>query len=247
MTAAARSTPYGYGPDDGPARWASLDEAYRECGEGRQQSPIDLSGGIAAELPSLELSYAPAPVSLENNGHTVQASYRAGSATMRLAERRSELRQLHFHAPSEHTVEARSFPVELHFVYEDEQGGLTVVAVLVEEGEANPGFDRLLDAIRGLKPGEVASLAEGLDPADLMPVAALDARWSYRGSLTTPPCTEGVSWEVVKQPVALSADQIGAFTSLYEGTNRPVQPLNGRQLLVTPADSVDRPAASRSQ
>ena len=140
--------------------------------------------------------------------------------------------QFHFHAHSESTLNGRSLPIEFHFVYEDDKGDLTVIAVFAESGAANPAFNELIDLLPQLQGEGDRFELDGLNPEELMPANPGSApRWSYSGSLTTPSCTEGVSWQVLNQPVQLSQGQIDRFTGLYDHNDRPVQPLNDRRLL----------------
>lgn len=225
---------FGYGEADGPARWASLDPAYEECDTGRRQSPVDLRDPAASPNPAHpEFAYETIELELENNGHSVEAVYPPGS-TLELGGRVYDLSQFHFHAPSEHRIEGRSAPLEFHFVHEEQQsGGLLVLGVLVDEGRPNAAAAKLAEALPGAD-GEAARTAEAIDALDLLPAEPASARrWEYPGSLTTPPCSEGVEWHVFDRPVEFSRQQVEAFTDVYEGTNRPLQPLNGRTLHLT--------------
>lgn len=221
------SAGFGYGAEDGPERWAELDPAHSACDEGRRQSPIDLVDGRPAAPPPLSFSYQPAELRVDNNGHSLEAEYPPGSA-LRSGGEQYELRQFHFHAPSEHRIGGEAWPLEFHLVHESPAGELLVLGVMVEEGRPNPAAARLVEALPE-REGEGLAVDGDVDALDLLPPRpAAATRWSYPGSLTTPPCTEGVAWVVYDDPVEFSAEQIAAFTSIYEGTNRPVQPLNGR-------------------
>jgi carbonic anhydrase len=222
---------FGYSGGEGPERWAELDPAWEACSAGERQSPIDLAGGKPRPLPRLELAYRPAEVEIENNGHSLQAEYPPGSS-LEIDAAAYELRQFHFYAPSEHRLDGESFPLEFHFVHEAEDGEIVVLGVLVEEGRENQAFSALTEAAPSREGGREG--VEGtVNARDLLPEAAESGpRWSYGGSLTTPPCTEGVRWEVFGEPIELSAKQIAAYTEVYDETNRPLQPRNGRRLLV---------------
>lgn len=193
---------------------------------GREQSPVDLAGAQAAELPGVETDYEPSRATVVNNGHSVEVELEDGGS-VRIGDTAYELVQFHFHAPSEHTIDGRSFPLEAHLVHKSADGRLAVIGLTVEEGAANAALD---DAL--LYPpsheGDERELADALDATDLLP-ADLRA-YRYPGSLTTPPCSEGVSWLVVAEPVQLSRRQIAAFTTLYPANARPVQPLHGRTI-----------------
>ena len=228
---------WGYSADDGPARWAELSPEWEICAGGRRQSPIDLHRTSAAEKEPLRFSYRPADFQIVrhehvldflDNGHTIQVNWDDGSS-VRVGEHEYGLLQFHFHAPSEHTVDGRRFPMELHLVHRDEDGNLAVVGVLVEEGARNSAYDVIWSNLPESS-GEKRHL-EGvhLEVDDLVPQAG--GTWRYEGSMTTPPCTEGVRWLVVMDPVSLSKEQIAAYTSHYSGNNRPVQSSNNRILL----------------
>jgi carbonic anhydrase len=227
-----RPAPFAYSGDRGPGQWAELDPDYETCGEGERQSPMHLRDGDQESLPPIEFAYRPAQLEVENNGHSLEAAYPEGSS-IDIDGERYELRQFHFHAPSEHEIEGDSFPVEFHFVHEAEDGGLAVLAVLAREGESNPAFDDLITATPHVEEEKVPVQGE-VNAIDLLPERPETApRWSYRGSLTTPPCTEGVRWEVFDGPIELSAEQIDRYRSAFEGNNRPLQPRNERRLEVS--------------
>jgi carbonic anhydrase len=162
-----------------------------------------------------------------NNGHTIQVNYPAGS-TLVLGERSFALAQYHFHSPSEHTLEGRPFPMEMHLVHKSGDGKLAVLGVFIQEGAANPAFAPVWDNLPQEKGVEVHLEHVTVDVDELLPAERKGFR--YQGSLTTPPCTEGVEWLVLATPITLSAEQIAAFRALVHGNNRPIQPLNGREM-----------------
>ena len=219
---------WGYGADDGPARWGSLDPAFAACALGREQSPIDLAGARPADLPPIGFDYRAGRVAVANTGHTIQVDTGPGSAIL-LDGARYALQQFHFHRGSEHLVDGARFALEMHLVHADEDGALAVVGVLFEEGEANralaPVWARLPP-----EPGTSRAVAGALDLESLLP--SRRTAWRYRGSLTTPPCTEGVAWAVLTRPLTMSPAQIAAFAALYPCNCRPVQPLGERALAV---------------
>jgi len=218
---------WGYQGELGPDHWGSLDPAFAVCTGGREQSPIDLRGAAREALSEIVFEYAPSPISIQNNGHTIQVDYQAGSGIV-LDGTRYGLTQFHFHHRSEHTVDGADFPLELHLVHEDAAGALAVVGVFLEEGAAN---EALAPVWRHLpaEAGPAALVAGTLDAAALLPERR--TTWRYSGSLTTPPCSEGVSWLMMTEPVTASREQIEAFRALFPVNNRPVQPLNGRRLV----------------
>lgn len=197
------------------------------CATGREQSPVDLTGARIRDLPDLGVDYRPAPATVLDNGHSIQTSF-DGAGSLELDGETFELRQLHFHSPSEHVVEGASYAAEIHLVHEATDGRLAVVGVLVEEGSANPLVAEVLD-LAPAEGAEPVSVPEPVDPAAVLPT---DRRaFRYDGSLTTPPCTEGVSWAVLAEPVTWSPEQLADFAERHPDSHRPPQPLEGRILL----------------
>lgn len=211
----------------GPAAWGELGAENATCGVGTQQSPINLPAGLSpdAALAALAFEYGAASLRLADTGHGTNASPE-GSQTLAIASDRYNLLQFHAHTPSEHTVDGRSFPMEIHFVHQAGDGALAVVGLLIEEGPQNGAFQPVVEAFS--TSDGTFSLA---NLAGLLPSAK--SYFAYPGSLTTPPCTEGLRWIVLKTPVALSAGQIAVFAGDHGPTNRPVQPLNGRTVRVS--------------
>ena len=217
---------WGYDGDRGPARWSSLDKAFAACAEGNEQSPIDLAGAAAGDYPAVKFHYGPRMSTVVNNGHTIQVNVDRGSGIV-LDDIRYELVQFHFHHGSEHTVGGVRLPMEMHLVHRSDRGALAVVGVLLEEGAANATLAPIWERFPRQANWAVA-LPEAVDAAALLPGPRM--AWRYRGSLTTPPCTEGVSWIVMTEPVPLSAAQVAAFGAIFPRNFRPVQPLNRRTL-----------------
>ena len=229
----AENVEWGYEAENGPDVWNCLSTDFLLCSEGTHQSPIDLANPKAARLPAIAFNYRPTALNIHNNGHTIEVASSAGN-WIEVGGARYELLQFHFHAPGEHTVAGKSFDMEVHLVHQDENGTLAVIGVLIEQGAENAAFAplwaHLPDAPGPAQHHEnVAINAEGLLPA---------ARHAYRydGSLTTPPCSEGVRWFVLTTPVELSEAQISAFNTILHGNNRPTQPLGERELLVDSAE-----------
>lgn len=209
------------------ARWSELAEEFSACGEGVEQSPIDLSGAVGLDLPNVVLDYQPADATIVDNGHTVQVNV-PEAGTLELDGKVYTFAQFHFHSPSEHTVEGDHWPMEWHFVHKAEDGSLAVLGVLVEEGPAWPAFDVIIDSLPLEKEVEDVVYAQ-VDVNAFLP--DLTAAFHYDGSLTTPPCSEGVQWSVLQASITMSAEQMAAFTSRFEeANNRPVQPINDRTL-----------------
>jgi len=209
-----------------PDKWAKLNAEYEACAIGKRQSPIDIRDGARLALEPIRFDYKPAPLRMIDNGHTVQINYAEGSSIL-VAGERYELKQFHFHKPAEERVEGRTYDMVAHLVHQSADGRLAVVAVLFEVGEQPNAF------IAGLWPHlplealrEVAPLEVSVDVNSLLPEAR--SYYTYMGSLTTPPCSEGVLWMVLKTPVQISREQVGVFGRLYAMNARPLQPANGR-------------------
>ena len=226
-----------YEGDTGPAQWGALAPAFSACGEGRSQSPIAITKPERGAAPEARLSLAPAELRIVhhehladgiNNGHTIQVNY-AGADALALGESSFQLAQYHFHAPSEHTIDGSQFPMEMHLVHKAADGALAVVAVFIREGSHNKAFDPIWSNLPTQKGVETHYPAVEVDVDALLP--AVRSTYRYDGSLTTPPCSEGVKWLVMSTPIDLSREQIGEFTDIISGNNRPLQPLNGRVVL----------------
>ncbi|MFM5931000.1 MAG: carbonic anhydrase [Novosphingobium sp.] len=221
-----------YTGEAGPDRWGDLSEEFKLCKAGHMQSPIDLGGVEVEGKFSVRAAYQPGPLTLLNNGHTVQAVIAPGS-TLTSGIARYKLLQVHFHTPSEEVLYGLPYPMVAHFVHVDHAGNLAVLGVLFEEGAHNPELEKLVRAA----PAEEseATLIKGVtfDPSRLLPQNL--AVYRYEGSLTTPPCTEGVRWHVARHRVTASAAQIAALHAIMGDNARPIQPLHGR-LLVAGAD-----------
>ncbi len=216
---------WGYGVENGPVHWAELNPAYHMCGEGKNQSPVDISDTRAIEKKHIGFRYFMGGKTIVFNGHAVQVDYQPGSF-ITIDGHTFELKQFHLHTPSEHTVDGKSFPMEIHFVHQDKAGNLAVLSTLVKEGEANPELERLLSAFP-LEKGKKKPLARLANASALMPTDV--DYYRYNGSLTTPPCSEGVLWAVFKKQITASKAQIERFKAVLEGANnRPVQPINAR-------------------
>lgn len=223
--ARADTAQWAYEGDRGPAHWGALSPDYIMCERGHNQSPINIEGALDAPLAPLETQYMAAGKDIVNNGHTIQISFHPGNMLI-LDGARFEMVQVHFHAPAENKIEGKLYPLEAHFVHADDHGNLAVVAVMFTEGQANTGLKALWPQMpAGI--GRPAALNIDIKPTDLMPASL--SYYRYSGSLTTPPCSEGVRWLILKTPVTASRAQIETFEkTMGQKTNRPIQPLNGR-------------------
>ena len=159
------------------------------------------------------------------NAHRLSPSLFAPGNSIEVMGRRYELAQFHFHRPSEERIDGRQFDMVVHLVHKDPEGRLAVVAVLLERGSAQPVVQKVWNNLP-LEKGEEVPARDTLDLAALLP--AERSYFTYMGSLTTPPCSEGVLWMVMKQPVTISPEQIGIFARLYPMNARPIQSAAGR-------------------
>lgn len=224
--AAAEVAPHwSYRGADGPARWGSLSDEFRACSTGTAQSPIDLPAVEPGAPLDLTIEHGTVGEDTADTGHTVQMTFLEGETT-RVDGVDYTLRQMHFHAESEHTVEGRHHPVEFHFVHADAAGNLMVIGVFGVRGASNSAYDAF---VRGAASDHGDGIHPDVNVGALLP--ADHAHWSYDGSLTTPPCTEGVKWVVLSTPVELGADQLRRLRSAYDRNHRPTQPLDDRTVL----------------
>jgi carbonic anhydrase len=231
--AAEKSPHWSYAGATGPARWSALEHEFESCGLGREQSPIDIRREAAqrADLPPIAFAYHPGPLKIIDNGHTIQVNVAPGSA-ITVGSHRYELVQFHFHKPSEESIDGKRHDMVAHLVHKDAQGRLAVVAVLLDAGTLNPMVAVLWNNLPTRKETEVQVQGVDIDPSALLP--ADRGYFTFTGSLTTPPCSEGVTWFVLKNPSTLSAGEIARFGGLYPMNARPVQPLNGRVVRASP-------------
>lgn len=229
LTAFAEGPHWTYEGSHGPAHWAELDKSFSECKLGHSQSPIDIRGTKSkADAPDLEFSYQAVPLVIINNGHTVEVN-EAGAGTLTIGGHIYKLAQFHFHSPSEERIKGRAYDLVVHMVHKDDAGKLAVVAVLFKAGHENAALQTVLNNMP-VGPGPEHTVAGvSFNAADLLP--AQHGYYHFQGSLTTPPCSEGVAWYVLKTPVEASRAQLGLLHKLYEHNARPVQPLNGREVI----------------
>lgn len=224
---AAAAPHWGYEGAGGPAQWGELQPDFKVCDLGLEQTPIDLTGGMGGEVGPLVVDYKPLPLRILNNGHTVQVNADPGSACV-IGGTKYDLLQFHFHHPSEHLLSGKPFDLECHFVHKSASGGLAVIGVFVRPGANNPALQPIFDAMPTKEGPEVRGGAT-IFPAALLPQNS--GYFRYMGSLTTPPCTEGLTWTVYREPVEASPDQIRQFASLFPNNARPVRGRNRRFLI----------------
>ena len=212
-----------------PTHWAELSDDFEMCGIGKNQSPVNLTHMIEAEMKEISFAYQEVSLSETNNKHTIVVNYQ-NSGHIIVDENTFELGQFHFHAPSEHQIESQSFPLEAHLVHKDAKGNLAVVGIMFTEGEANPFLEKVWQYMPTEEGQKDAPKEVTVNAIDLLPENK--DYYRYEGSLTTPPCSEGVRWMIMKQPVTASAEQIKQFKAvMHHDDNRPVQPINARVIL----------------
>ncbi len=232
LASASGSVPWSYEGDTGPAYWGTLSPRIR--------SLLDRAGAVAgrhscrraAKPGELDQKYEAVPLTIVNNGHTIEVEYEPGS-TFTVDGVPFTLSQFHLHSESEHTLAGQRYPMELHLVHKAADGRLAVIGVMVQAGSENPAWKPVLDNMPAEEgaPQHIAGVS--VNAADLLP--ADKSFYRYNGSLTTPPCTQGVNWFVMRNAVELSAAQIDQFRAIYSDNYRPVQPLNGRAFLAADA------------
>lgn len=216
-----------YEGETGPQAWGGLKPEFSLCSSGRRQSPISIEESATLQGPAepIVFSYNPSNASVINNGHTIQVDV-LGDNSITVRGSNYRLLQFHFHTPSEEQVNFKRFPMVAHLVHKNTEGQLAVVAVLLDTGPANALIDKVwtympLDAGDRVRMPADALLLEELLPKD-------QRYYQFMGSLTTPPCSEGVLWMVLKTPMTISKGQLKLFTQLYPNNARPIQPLNAR-------------------
>jgi carbonic anhydrase len=221
---------WSYGGKDGPSHWGELDKTFSACKVGHKQSPIDIRAPKAADLPPIQFAYQPTPLHIVNNGHTIQVNYAPGSFVT-IGDARYQLTQFHFHHPSEERINGKGFEMVAHLVHATPDGALAVVAVLLDAGAANPMIARLWQHLPAHEGPEQTLDDLQIDVTELLPQDR--GYYTFTGSLTTPPCTEDITWFVLKTPGRISQRQADAFAKIYPRDARPIQPLYGREVLAS--------------
>jgi carbonic anhydrase len=228
VLAAAGTAYWSYGGAENPTQWGKLSKDFAQCELGKNQSPINIKNAVQGTPPNITFDYKPSPLNVVNNGHTIQVNYAKGS-TVSINGEQYSLVQFHFHTPSEHQINDKASAIELHLVHSNAAGKLAVLGVLINEGKANPLIEEIWKQIPDV--GVTNKVSDRLiNAASLLPNSK--AYYSYSGSLTTPPCSEGVKWQVFVEPITASEEQIAAFTKIYQVDARPIQPVNSRTVEV---------------
>lgn len=227
VTARAEGPHWEYqGAHGGADKWGDLDPSFKSCAIGAEQSPIDLTGGVTVNPGQADFDWKPQAFRIVNNGHTIQANAAPGS-TLTIGENKYDLLQFHFHTPSEHLLNGKASAMEVHFVHSQASGKLAVVGVLMKAGAKNSAFAAIMQAAPKAE-GEKA-LDKPLDARLFVPTSP--SLYRYAGSLTTPPCSEIVDWNVCETEIEVGADDIAAFRAIFAMNARPIQPINRRFLL----------------
>lgn len=220
---------WSYEGSSGPEQWSDLDEDYELCEEGKRQSPINLTDAERTAFPRITTDYVPERVEVEDNGHAVEVFVEDPKSSITIEGTKYMLDRFHVHIPSEEAINGQYFPASIHMVHTADDGQTAVIGVFARTGKANPAFDfDVPDEV-----GERSDLANLVDPDALLP--ASDLAYRFEGSLTTPPCTEGLLWTVFQQPITLSPAQMEEISEVHDGNNRPIQPRNQRKIEFGPA------------
>jgi carbonic anhydrase len=217
---------WAYEGEGGPENWGTLKPEYATCAIGKRQSPIDIRDGLRVDLEAIQFNYGPSQFRVVDNGHTIQVE--VGGSSISLLGKTYDLVQFHFHRPSEERVNGKSFDMVAHLVHRSDDGKLAVVAVLLEKGIEQPLIQTVWNNLPLEKNEYVTPPGLTIDLAQLLP--ADRTYYTYMGSLTTPPCSEGVLWLVLKQPQPISSEQLAIFARLYRHNARPLQANFGRMV-----------------
>lgn len=218
---------WSYGGVGNPTRWGELSPEFATCAVGKNQSPINIEDALARNLAGIEFNYQSTPLEVVNTGRTIQVNSPPGSS-FNIYGQRYDLVQFHFHTPSEHQIKGNAYAMELHLVHENQAGELAVVGVLIEEGKTHPLLTRIWENLP--EAGRSNTDNANINAMDLLPNER--SYYNYVGSLTTPPCSEGVNWIVLRTPIQADRAQIAQFMEFYQVNARPIQPLNGREIML---------------
>lgn len=218
---------WSYSGETGPDHWGKLDESSKLCSQGKAQSPVNLKWSAPVKGGDMHFSYESSKLKIIDNGHTLQVNFEPGSK-INIRGQDYSLLQMHFHTNSEHQLSGKSFPMELHFVHKNDQGQLAVLGVFLQVGRPNTHVEKLWKNWPFVKNQEVEIKEESINPIVLLPKQL--TYYHYSGSLTTPPCSEGVNWNVLNNPIEISQEQLDAFRTRYPVNARPVQALNKRKV-----------------
>lgn len=226
---AQKADSWNYFGKTGPLGWGKLDSSYKACSNGREQSPLDIHGThLNKDLKPIEFHYLTGYETIENNGRTIVVHVNPGSYIV-AGGTRYNLVQYEFRTPSEETVKGRYTDMGVQFLHKSADGQQAIISVrLAENQDAPNALLATLFAELPRKAGDTVKIKDMVNPGGLLPPDR--AYWTYMGSLTTPPCTEGVRWFVMQQPLTLSRTQLRSYSSLFRMNTRPLQDANGRQI-----------------
>jgi carbonic anhydrase len=238
---AADAPHWSYEGAEGPSNWENLDAASKVCSAGSQQSPIDIVAAVRAQLPPIKFVWSQSADTIVNNGHTIQANFANGNSIM-LGKDNYKLLQFHFHRPSEHLIEGKNFPMELHFVHQHASGGLAIVGVLMAIGRANSVFHNVVTTMP-VEAGPAVKADKTINPNGMLP--ANRSYYRYPGSLTEPPCSETVEWLLMVTPIQVAEADVAAFAKAYPMNARPVQKANRRDILRSDRQPVNQKSMQR--
>jgi len=218
----AHAVQWGYEGDKGPEHWG---DAFPVCGKGKKQSPLNIIGPFEKSKETLSVDYKEGPLKMLNNGHTIQVNIEPGSS-LTIGKESFELLQFHFHRPSEEQVDGKNASMVAHFVHKSKEGKLAVIGVMLNEGKDSAAVKTLWANLPPKEGEEFLPAKVTFNPASMLPKDM--GFYNYEGSLTTPPCTEGVQFYILKAPVDISKQQLAKFP--FKLNARPVQSLNGRKI-----------------
>ena len=220
---------WSYQGETAPAHWGDLESGFGACKLGKEQSPVDIATQHVekASLAPIATHYQASAAEVVNNGHTIQANVESGGSAI-LQGREYQLVQFHFHTPSVEKVDGRNSPMVAHLVHRNADGALAVIAILIKEGDENPALRDIFENLP--KDTTAPTVRTAINVQSLFPASL--TYYAFKGSLTTPPCTEGVAWHVLATPITMSATQVNEFRRIYKMNARPTQPLNGRVVQV---------------
>jgi len=233
LSAGADSSAWSYAGNTGPSKWGKMAKEFAVCGTGELQSPIDIPDAHVrkGDIPALLFNYKPSPLRIVDDGHTIRVNYAPGSYVNNNGKR-YDLVAIEFHKPSEEKINGKGQEMSAHLIHKDKDNKVAIIAVLLDQGAENELLKTLWSNLPTTKGKESIVDSVTINAVGLLPKRK--GYYTYAGSLTAPPCTEGVTWFVMQEPVPVSAEQVARFGRLYPMNARPVQPRNDRDILGSP-------------
>jgi len=220
---------WSYQGETGPEMWGALRDDFKLCASGLNQSPVDIPKHTKFLRGGLRPNWRPEKVSLIKTGHALEVNL-SGKSKTDIGGNQYELKQIQFHTPSEHQLSGFSYPMEIHFIHARKDGSQSIVAAFVEIGSENPEFLKISSRASALNESVSVDLGE-LNASLLLPKSTDVFR--YQGSITSPPCSEGVVWNVLREPIEFSQEQVSSFRRLFPTNARPLQKLDARSFDTT--------------